>query len=309
MDLDADGHDDVISGSYWPGNLTVFPGLGEGRFAKGHELLDAAEKPVNAGGEWKSEEEPDLESLAAAPFAFDWDADGDLDLLIGNIRGHVVLIENEGTAQAARFAPVRRTRLEAAGEAIEVPAGDAGPCVADWDGDGRPDLIVGCGDGSVRLYPGTGERGEPSLGKERILIPPFRGSASPEGDPERSGKRAKVCAADYDGDGRLDLLVGDFWSVQLPAPELSPEESARRDELQAERQRLMEEYRKKLEQLGPDARAARNAAEEDEAVQSLLQRMGDVQRELAPLNGENAYHGWVWLYRRKPAAESAGAGQ
>ena len=37
-DLDGDGILDVISGSYWPGDITWFRGLGDGKYAKGEIL-------------------------------------------------------------------------------------------------------------------------------------------------------------------------------------------------------------------------------------------------------------------------------
>ncbi len=95
MDLDDDGRRDVISGSYWPGHISWFRGLADGEFEMGRELLDVDGKPLHAGRPWPSEKKPDLDSLAAAPWMIDWDDDGDLDLLVGNIAGHVVLIRND----------------------------------------------------------------------------------------------------------------------------------------------------------------------------------------------------------------------
>lgn len=89
----------MISGSYWPGDITWFRGLGDGKFAAGEILQDKDGKDLNAGGPWKNKNSPDMDSLAASPWLVDWDGDQDLDLLVGNIAGHVILIENEGDAK------------------------------------------------------------------------------------------------------------------------------------------------------------------------------------------------------------------
>ena len=141
--------------------------------------------------------------------AADWDADGDLDLIVGDIGGNLHLVPNEGTAKKWEFGKHRA--LMAGGEPAKV-SGDAGPFVADWEGDGYPDLIVGAGDGSVTLFRDSGERRETGvvlLAPGRILVPPC-GQPAKGADPVRPAMRAKVCVADWNGDGRLDLLVGDF---------------------------------------------------------------------------------------------------
>jgi len=52
--------------------------------------------------------------------------------------------------------------LEAGGAPLDAPGGNSAPCVVDWDGDGRFDLVVGeYEDGAVRLYRNVGERGAP----------------------------------------------------------------------------------------------------------------------------------------------------
>ena len=46
-------------------------------------------------------------------------------------------------------------RLSAGGTPISAPGRNSGPVVTDWDGDGRDDLLVGCGDGSVQFGAGA----------------------------------------------------------------------------------------------------------------------------------------------------------
>ena len=50
-------------------------------------------------------------------------------------------------------------RLKASGAAVRVePPGYASPCLADVDGDGKPDLLVGqFNKGKVRLFKGLGK--------------------------------------------------------------------------------------------------------------------------------------------------------
>src|SRR5688572_15438631 len=151
----------MISGSYWPGDITVFFGQGAGKFAAGEFLKDEDGKNANAGPPWESEKKPQMDSLAAAPWLVDWDADGDLDLLVGNIAGRVVLLDNVGDKKTPKFA--RKGPIEAGGDVLSVDANDAGPTVADWDGDGMWDLVVGGGAGTVMFFKNEGKKGAPKL--------------------------------------------------------------------------------------------------------------------------------------------------
>ena len=55
-------------------------------------------------------------------------------------------------------------RLEAAGKAIDTAVGHAAPFVADFDGDGVKDLLVGqFGDGILWIYRNVGSNAEPKL--------------------------------------------------------------------------------------------------------------------------------------------------
>jgi hypothetical protein len=97
----------------------------------------------------------------------------------------------------------------AGGKKIQIPYGDAAPVVADWDGDRKPDLIVGGGDGSVVWFRNEGQPMEPKLAAAKVLVPP---SPSPWRDdksrqPGEWGVRARPCVVDWDGDGKLDLLM------------------------------------------------------------------------------------------------------
>jgi len=53
-------------------------------------------------------------------------------------------------------------RLKANGEVIDVEIGHLVPCVMDWNGDGKRDLIVGqFSKGKIRLYLNHGTDGSP----------------------------------------------------------------------------------------------------------------------------------------------------
>ena len=228
MDFDSDGLTDILSGS-WPGELYFFRRQSDGTFAKGENILDAEDKPIKLGS-------------ASVVFAADWEGDGDLDLLVGDIQGNVFLVPNEGTSDKPSFG--KGEPLSAGDKPIRV-GGDSGPVVADWDGDGRADLVVGAGDGSVVWFRNTAEEGQPVLAEGRSLVAPTKTRVAREAEeaPLACGSRTKVCVTDYDGDGLLDLLVGDFGYQSIRNPEVTVEEKANEEAVRKEYQELIARYR------------------------------------------------------------------
>jgi hypothetical protein len=289
VDLDGDGRTDVISGS-WPGEIYFFRRQPDGKFAAGVQLKGRDGKPLNVGS-------------ASAAFAADWDGDGALDLVVGTVLGEVWLIPNEGKGKGLAFGTPRR--LEAAGKPIKV-AGDAAPVVADWDGDGRPDLIVGAEDGSVVWYRNVGTAKEPKLEVARRLVGP-----SPVGwggdekrGPRDWGLRVKPCVFDWDGDGRPDLLLGDrcgsFHAKPHQTEQEKAEERKANDRLPELRQRWADAFRR--------YRQAEGAAEQG-ALRAELQRLKDeiaaVQEIQSHYQPGYQSHGFVWVFLRKPPEKKA----
>jgi hypothetical protein len=231
---------------------------------------------------------------ASSVHAFDWDGDGVIDLLVGDLSGNVWLIPNEGTKTEPAFG--KHVQLTAGGKPIRVQ-GDAGPCVADWDGDGLPDLIVGAGDGSVKLFRNVGTRTKPVLAAGEILVPPAQWDGEHPPKEPRRGLRSKVCAVDWDGDGRLDLLVGDFANQKPDVPPPTPEQKAEADKLKAEYDALTTKYYVLSDKLGEtkddDARAKLKAE-----LKEMRGKRSAMEEKLLP---EVECHGWVWFFKRKPA--------
>ncbi|MEE8217732.1 MAG: VCBS repeat-containing protein [Vicinamibacteria bacterium] len=163
------------------------------------------------------------------PFAFDWDADGDEDLLCGNTAGYVGFIENLDGGDPPRWAAPRY--LEAGGEVIRIQAGGNGSIqgpaeakwgyttltVADWDHDGRPDVMVNSIRGEVVWYRNVGSHHRPVLAEAapvEVRWPagppkPAWNWWKPRGRQLVTQWRTTPFMVDFDRDGLNDLVMLD----------------------------------------------------------------------------------------------------
>jgi hypothetical protein len=279
VDFDGDGKNDLLSGCY-PGEIYLFKGQGGGNFAPAEPLKGADGKPLKPG-------------LASVAFACDWDGDGDLDLLVGDIEGQVNLIPNNGSRDKPAFGAPQI--LQAAGNPIKVAGGDAAPTVADWDGDGKPDLLVGSGSGGVHWFRNTGTAQAPQLAAGQVLIPDLPEGAMAAAQGPKRGIRAKVHAVDWNQDGKLDLLVGDFLYEEAPKPVLNEAEQAERA---ARRTEWMKQWTALHQAPLNESTEARQARMKQMAA--LVARFRETSAaEKAIAAPAPKYHGQVWLYLRQ----------
>lgn len=218
VDLDGDGIEDILSGS-WPGDIYFFKATADRVFTAPTVLFHPPDDPKVPGYSI-------LQSSAVS--AADWDADGDIDLVVGNISGNICLLRNEGSPTEPKFQ--KAEMLSAGGKPIEVAGHKAGPCFADWDGDGLRDLVVGSEGGEIVCFRNTGSLRAPQFAAAEKVLP---------GEKEfKEGYRFKLCVADWNDDGLVDLLIGTcqsepkdehdvhgyVWVCLRERPEARPEE-------------------------------------------------------------------------------------
>ncbi|MBN2182653.1 MAG: VCBS repeat-containing protein [Sedimentisphaerales bacterium] len=312
---------DLISGS-WPGEIFFFKGGPDHNFAAPEMIEDKDGNIINIGGGIqeksnqilitgnakfeqteegtfvyyrgrKIENTPEkpigITGSASAVSVADWDGDGDFDLIVGTIRGKVYLIPNEGTAESFAFGKEQQ---------IASVSSRAGPYAADWEGDGDLDLLVGADDGSVSLFSNTGSSNSPELASAVQLVPPGRSMDRSRVSKEVArGSRSKICVTDWNGDGLLDLLVGDFCLQKPDLPEPTAEEKAEYDRIRKELEPIQQRFGELIQKLDGPSRV--KTKEEMEKIQKEIKEVREKMTELSSkLPDEYERHGWVWLFLR-----------
>jgi hypothetical protein len=161
VDWNNDGKADLVIGS-WDGRIHVFANCGCGGVLPPQFQTSAALGVfVQANGR-----DLIVPSTRASPVIMDMDGDGKKDLLVGNTDGQILFYKNVGTDAAPVFAGY--TMVESNCQPIDLPSNlRSRPCLVHWTGnghfgpkDGYWDLLVGYGDGKIRLYRGIPKQGD-----------------------------------------------------------------------------------------------------------------------------------------------------
>ncbi|MBC6479008.1 MAG: VCBS repeat-containing protein [Hormoscilla sp. GM7CHS1pb] len=129
----------------------------------------------------------------SSPTLADIDGDGDLDLFLGKWDGDLIYQENQGTASAPTFGTPKNNPF-----GITRTLYSSKPTFADLDGDGDLDIWMGEYHGNFMYQENQGTASSPTFG-------------TPQYDPfglADVGNYSSPTLADLDGDGLLDLLVG-----------------------------------------------------------------------------------------------------
>lgn len=226
VDWDGDGDQDLISGNtagyvQFYENLSG-PGVEQPRWAA-PVRLEAGGKTLriqagpNGSIQGPCEAKWGYTTLSVA----DWDLDGLPDLVLNSIWGKVQWYRNTGTRRKPKLAAAQPVEVQWPGP-VPKPAWTwwepqpkelatqwrTTPVVTDLNGDGLPDLVMLDHEGYLAFFPRrrTGGRLELLPGQRALVDEQGNPLRLNEGRAGKSGRR-KLCIGDWDGDGRLDVLL------------------------------------------------------------------------------------------------------
>jgi CO dehydrogenase/acetyl-CoA synthase epsilon subunit len=205
-DLDGDGDMDLLVGEYY-GAMQYFQNTG------------SASNPQFSAKQMNPFGLVSVNSFAVPAFA-DLDGDGDMDLLVGEYYGAMQYFQNTGSASNPQFAAPQTNPF-----GLVSTYYNSFPVFADLDGDGDMDLLVGEYYGAMQYFQNTGSSTNPQFATP--VMNPFGLTSTTE--------LAVADFADLDGDGDLDLLVGEYYGAmqyfqntgsasnpQFAAPQMNP---------------------------------------------------------------------------------------
>lgn len=208
-DWDLDGKLDILNNDIW-GSVHWYRGQAQGGLAMGpledvHVAWPAGAAPPKPDWVWWTPKPGQLVTQwRTTPEVVDWNRDGLPDLVMLDWRGYLSLYRRERVHGKLILHPPERIFVEPNGRFLNLARGRAGSSgrrkieLADWDGNGTLDLLVDTADGAG-WYANKG-----ALGPRTILE--WRGSIV--ANPNLAGHNPTPNTADWNGDGKLDLIVG-----------------------------------------------------------------------------------------------------
>ena len=181
---------DLVYGNYI-GDLVMLPGTGKPNSPSFDQPSTYERAKISMATEhpWAS---------LLAPCAVDWNKDNKTDLLVGDgtySANAVYVLLNQSSSADPKFTNDQRFYL-CYGDGREQLV----PTVIDYNGDGHLDVLIGdrLGTVSVHLHPGNWKPGQELTLSSMIRF----------GDKESLGTAVAPYAADYNGDGLFELLLG-----------------------------------------------------------------------------------------------------
>ena len=316
MDMNGDGRLDILIGSFsgvpqWIINTKDGYGEPAAVLDMNDNLVMISEFWDHDAEEWSESDKAGTAGHCSSVAAVEWDDDGDMDLLLGGYKdGGLFLRLNEGTPTETKFATTNQV-IKVGDKPIGFAGGMGAPRVADWDGDGLFDILIGTIRGEVVLLHNAGSKGEPSFPEMTVLVEAFPGDAgskqikripaAKDGSPVGPGSSYHIEVIDYDNDGDLDLLVGGR-SEWLTGPLKEPT----KEELDNAK-KLKDASSAAYSKFAELKKAAAAAGEEElekyeasEQAQELLRKYRTLRVEAIAITSDPIERGdFVWLYRRK----------
>ena len=217
-DFDGDGDLDLLCGEFLDG-FTYFQNIGSRKkpvYASGQRLENERGRPLAM----------DLQMIT--PTAFDWDGDGDVDLIVGDEDGRVALVEHTGRFRDRM--PIFKSPVYFRQEADTLKFGAlATPFAYDWDGDGDEDIVCGNTAGYIGWFENLGkaDNGLPKWAAPvRLKVRVGEGrsteaktfrvmagkSGSIQGPCEAKWGYTTLSVADWDGDDDPDIVYNSILS-------------------------------------------------------------------------------------------------
>jgi hypothetical protein len=210
---------------------SLIVGEEDGRVALLENRAARGKEPDFAPPRYLEQVDPYLKSGALSrPVAVDWNGDGKLDLLSGNSAGYIQFFENTGTNASPVFED--RGYLQAGGKVIRNMAGPNGSvqgpaerkwgytniAVADWDLDGKLDILVNDITGAVVWYRNIGTARNPQLAEAQPIEVEWPSTTpkpdwiwwQPKGKQLVTQWRTTPAVVDWDRDGLPDLVMMDY---------------------------------------------------------------------------------------------------